>query len=72
MKQERIDRINELARKSRTPEGLTEAEKAEQAALRAEYIASFRNNLRSQLENTSIQRPDGTIEPLRSKGSMKH
>ncbi len=59
MKQEKIDRINELARKSRTPEGLTEAEKTEQAALRAEYIAAFRNSLRSQLESTSIQRPDG-------------
>ncbi len=67
MKQEKIDRINELARKSRTPEGLTEAEKTEQAQLRAEYIASFRNSLRSQLDNTSIQRPDGTIEPLKPK-----
>ncbi len=73
MKQEKIDRINELARKSRTPEGLTEAEKTEQAALRAEYIAAFRNSLRSQLESTSIQRPDGTIQPLKSnKNNLKH
>ena len=34
MIQEKIDRINELARKSRTPEGLTEEEKAEQKILR--------------------------------------
>ena len=72
MKQEKIDRINELARKSKTPEGLTEAEAAERAALRAEYIASFRNNLRSQLEHTSIQRPDGSIHPLTRKGGVKH
>ncbi len=73
MKQEKIDRINELARKSRTPEGLTEAEKTEQAALRAEYIAGFRNSLRSQLDNTSIQGPDGKIRPLKSrKNEMKH
>ena len=38
MTQEKIQRINELAKKSRTPEGLTEQEKAEQAALRQEYI----------------------------------
>ena len=39
MEQKKIDRINELSRKSRTPEGLTEAEKAEQKALREEYLA---------------------------------
>ena len=40
MKQEQIDRINELARKAKTPEGLTEAERAEQAVLRRAYIDS--------------------------------
>ena len=38
MTKEKIARINELAKKSRTEAGLTEAEKAEQAALRREYI----------------------------------
>ncbi|MBR5295199.1 MAG: DUF896 domain-containing protein, partial [Clostridia bacterium] len=38
MTKEKIDRINALARKSKTPEGLTPAEKEEQAALRKEYI----------------------------------
>lgn len=51
MTQEKIDRINELARKSRTPEGLTEAEKAEQTELRNEFRAAFKANLVSQLEN---------------------
>lgn len=52
MEQSRIDRINELAKKSRTPEGLTEEEKKEQAALRREYIDAYKQSLVSQLENT--------------------
>lgn len=51
MTQEKIDRINELARKSRTPEGLTDKEKEEQAALRSEFRAAFKANLESQLQN---------------------
>lgn len=43
-------RINELARKSKT-EGLTEAEKEEQAILRKEWIAKFKANFRAQLDN---------------------
>lgn len=54
MTQEKIDRINALARKSKTAEGLTEAEKQEQAVLRREYIDSFKANLIGQLENTYI------------------
>ena len=37
MDQKQIDRINELARKAKSPEGLTEWEVAERAALRREY-----------------------------------
>ena len=48
--QEKIDRINELARKSKA-DGLTEEEKLEQGLLREEYIDAFKANLRSQLEN---------------------
>lgn len=51
MTKEKIDRINELARKSRTAEGLTEEEKAEQTALRNEYRAGFIRNLTNQLDN---------------------
>lgn len=58
-----IDRINELYHKSQN-EGLTEEEKAEQAKLRQEYILSIRNNMRSTLNNVSIQNPDGTITNL--------
>ena len=58
MDQKKIDRINELARKSKS-EGLTEAEKAEQTELRNEYRASVTGNLMQQLENTYIMTPDG-------------
>lgn len=51
MTQEKINRINELARKSRTPEGLTEEEKAEQAKLRQEYRDGIKANLEGQLSN---------------------
>lgn len=58
MDQKKLDRINELAHKSKT-EGLTPEEKAEQAILRDEYRASVTGNLRAQLENTYIMTPDG-------------
>ena len=52
MDQKQIDRINELARKAKTSEGLTEWEQAERAALRREYIDSVLGSLQSQLDNT--------------------
>lgn len=63
---ERIKRINELYHKSQA-EGLTEAEKEEQARLRKEYVENVRGNLRAQLNNISIEREDGTIENLGEK-----
>ena len=67
MDKKKIGRINELAHKSKTPEGLTEDEKREQANLRLEYINSFKASLVGQLENTYIVRPDGTKERLERK-----
>ncbi|MDE5771621.1 MAG: DUF896 domain-containing protein [Ruminococcus sp.] len=58
MNQKKIDRINELSRKSKT-EGLTEKEKAEQTALRNEYRQSVVGNLSAQLDNTYVMTPDG-------------
>lgn len=66
MEQSKIDRINQLARKSRA-EGLTEEEKAEQKKLREEYVAAFKASLVGQLESTSILRPDGSVEPIRKR-----
>lgn len=63
MTEEKIERINFLARKQKS-EGLTEEEKAEQAVLRREYIDSFKQSLISQLESTYIVEPDGTKRKL--------
>lgn len=66
MNEEKIARINELSRKSKA-DGLTEEEKQEQAILRQEFIASFRNNLKAQLDNIDVVNPDGSIENLGEK-----
>ena len=66
MTEERIARLNELARKSKTI-GLTEAEKQEQATLRLEYLAAIRQSLEAQLDNTLIQEADGTRHRLPKK-----
>ena len=66
--EEKIKRINELYHKSQAA-GLTEKEKSEQAALRAEYVANIKANLRGQLENISIVEPDGTINKVGKKTS---
>ena len=63
MEKVKLDRINELAKKSKA-EGLTDAEKEEQKALRAEYIAEFRASFTGILENTVIQYPDGSKQSL--------
>lgn len=66
MKQEKINRINELYKKSKTT-GLTAAEKEEQQQLRTEYRMSILNNLSSSLDNVSIKNPDGSITKLTPK-----
>ena len=66
MEKAKIDRINFLARKAKT-EGLTPEEKAEQQALREEFLKGFRQNLYQTLDNTYIQRPDGTKKKLERK-----
>lgn len=66
MNESRIARINELYHKSKA-EGLTSAEKEEQAKLRAEYLADIRANIRGQLNNIDIVNPDGTVENLGEK-----
>jgi len=70
MEQKKLDRINELSRKSKA-EGLTESEKKEQTILRQEYIELFRRNLRSQLDNIDIQETDGSITNLGEKFGQK-
>ncbi len=67
MEPEKIQRINELKRLSLERE-LTDEEKAEQAALRAEYIAGFRASMQQVLESVRIKEADGTLTPLQKKG----
>ena len=67
MTQDKIDRINELARKSRTEEGLTDEEKQEQQTLRSEYVNSIKRNLSLQLESTVIVDEKGNQRKVRKK-----
>ena len=64
MNKEKLARINELAHKEKSPEGLTKEERIEQAMLRREYIDSVKASLVGQLENTYIVEPDGTKKKL--------
>ena len=69
MKQEQIDRINALARKSRES-GLTDEEKEEQLALRQQYIQEYRDSLISQLDNTDIVDEKGNRRKLERKEDL--
>lgn len=64
MEKNKIEKINEYARRLKNGEKLSPGEVAERDALRAEYIAEFRAGFRAQLENTVIEYPDGTKKPL--------
>ncbi len=66
MEKEKVARINFLANASKE-RSLTKEELAEQAALRQEYIAEIRASFGGMLDNTVIQRPDGTTEKLPKK-----
>lgn len=61
-----IERINELARKSRTV-GLTDAERAEQKKLRDDYRFAFRASLTDQLDHTYIMDEKGRKRKLKNK-----
>jgi len=63
---EKIKRINELARKKKAG-GLTEAEQAEQAALRREYLDGYRENMKAVLDSIVVQEKDGSRHPLKKK-----
>ena len=66
MDKNKIQRINFLARKSKT-EGLTDAEKEEQTALRNEYREYMRNGYMSEFSNTYIVDENGVKRPLIKK-----
>ena len=66
MTEERIARLNELARKKKTI-GLTEAEKQEQAMLREEYLAAIRASLEAQLDNVYYLDDQGKEQKLQKR-----
>jgi uncharacterized protein YnzC (UPF0291/DUF896 family) len=66
MNEDKIRRINELARKKKTV-GLTEGELTEQQELRSEYLQAFRTNMVKMLDGVFIKEEDGSIAPLRKK-----
>ena len=68
MTDERILRLNELAKKYKSGVPLTEAEHAERDALRKEYIEAFRRSTLAALGEIEIRNPDGTVEPLIKPG----
>lgn len=70
MEKEKVERINFLSKKSKT-EGLTDAEREEQAALRREYIRDFRASFSGILDNTVIQYPDGSREKVNERKQKK-
>lgn len=66
MENSKLERINELARKSKA-EGLTPEEQTEQKALREEYIGEFRKSLRAQLDNVYVLDENGNEVKLPKK-----
>ena len=60
---QKVARINALAKKARE-QGLSEEEKAEQAALRREYVDAVKASLEGHLKNTVVLQPDGTKKKL--------
>ena len=67
MIEEKLLRINELSKKSKTPEGLTDEEKAEQQQLRQEYIAEWRQGVTQVLDNTYVMDEQGNKRKLEKK-----
>ena len=55
---EKIERINQLARKKKN-EGLTHEETQEQATLRKEYLEAVKGNLRHHIEGIKVVDEEG-------------
>lgn len=70
MKQERIDRINQLARKAKTV-GLTPEELVERDMLRREYLDAIKASLCAQLDHTYLVDERGNKRPLKRRGGVQ-
>lgn len=70
---EKMARINELARKAKA-DGLTDAEAKEQSKLRSEYLTVFRSSMLNTLSNVTVVDPEGndvTPEKLKAMQANK-
>jgi uncharacterized protein YnzC (UPF0291/DUF896 family) len=67
MDQKKINRINELAKKSKNTD-LTEQEKEEQTLLRKEYIEEYKKSLTESLDKIYILDGEGKEVKLQKKG----
>ena len=70
MTEEKIARINELAKKAKSPEGLTAGESLERDRLRREYVDAVLGNLQSQLDRTYVVDEQGNEHKLRKKDEV--
>ncbi len=67
----KIDRINELSKKSKS-KGLTEQEKSEQQALRSEYLQVFRSSMKNTLKGVTVVDPNGNdVTPQKIKNERR-
>ncbi|MCA0969042.1 DUF896 domain-containing protein [Halobacillus litoralis] len=70
--QDKLNRINELANKSKEAE-LTSAEKQEQKKLREEYLKNARKSFKSQLKGVTVVDPAGNdVTPAKLKKMQKN
>lgn len=71
LSKEKIKRINELSKKSKTSK-LTIEEAKEQSKLRQEYLATFRSGMRETIENVQVIDPEGNdVTPEKVKQAQK-
>ncbi|ACB60576.1 MULTISPECIES: DUF896 domain-containing protein [Exiguobacterium] len=71
LSQEQLDRINELANKSKV-EPLTDAETAEQKELRTAYLEAFRGSFKNQMMGIKIVDEEGTdVTPEKLKQAQE-
>ncbi|MEN2766353.1 DUF896 domain-containing protein [Ornithinibacillus xuwenensis] len=68
LSKEKLERINALAKKAKSKDGLTETEKKEQVELREEYLKNVRKSFKNQLKTMTVIDPAGNdVTPKKLK-----
>ncbi|ERN53323.1 DUF896 domain-containing protein [Alkalihalophilus pseudofirmus] len=71
LSKDKIARINELSKRSKST-GLTKSEEKEQQALRKEYIQTFRKSFKNQLHSVKVVDEEGNdVTPQALKDSKQ-